>query len=146
MFSYLLGNFNFDIKDNLYKDQWMLPAFVILFMVVMMILFVNFFVALMSDTFAFFSSKKTSLYLNDINQIREWLKSSDHSNTLVCTPLILNIVLPFVAPFCKIKMVDQIILSIVFFPLAFIQVLILIVAMIFTVPISYLLSVLIKLR
>ena len=56
LFWYLLGNFDFSIKSELYKDNWLLPAFVIVFMVIMMILFVNLLVALMSDTFAIFST------------------------------------------------------------------------------------------
>ena len=67
----MLGNFDFEIKHNLYKNKWMVPVFIIVFMVVMMILFINLLVALMSDTFGLFSKQRTSLYLNDINQIRQ---------------------------------------------------------------------------
>jgi len=51
-----MGNFDFNIRENLYRNDWLVPVFVVFYMVIMMILFINLLVALMSDTFAMFST------------------------------------------------------------------------------------------
>jgi hypothetical protein len=151
MFYASIGSFDLKVFDTMiYMNPNYARVFLIVFLLLALILLLNLIIALMSDTYAYYKEKSTQSYLYTIAKLKTAYSNDDERFSCLISGFVpFNIVvIPFV-PFlliCKSKTLNTLILHILYLPVMMFSVLCFTLFSTLTIPIAYVISLLVKFK
>lgn len=150
MYQSALGGFDFSIfAASSVTAEVYGRIFLAIYLLGFMILILNFLIAILSETFAYYITTANALKLKEIIKLRAIYEEHEHYHCLVKAPILVNFYMVFMAPLVvifKSRKLNNIMLHVEFSIVAFVFAVALIINMIITSPLFTIIIIFIKLK
>ena len=150
LFSAALGNFDFTVLTSQPKGQLIGDLYLISFLILTAILFLNLLVAILTKVYQNFESKKFVLYISEILKLRSLLGYDKKASGLISIPPPLNLLPLIMSPlyFTRLNQakLNTLVLHVCYIPVLLITTLIFIVFNLFILPFAFFKGIAVKVQ